>query len=158
MAEIKTITDADGKTMKIINVTNSVGANAVNDFSDVVMVKALLHFSHRYQQIMDITGINYFEIPSPHDGTSYGLAILIKRLQKSLSLKKLLINYKLKVDGRINPINQTAVQGGIYHPMAVLNGLAKLRAAIDGENDHVEYLFRSYKYIYMSDNSFAVLE
>lgn len=154
MAEIKTITNTLGQQIKIINVSTSVGANALNDLPDVIMVKALLHFIHLDSQAQGITGIDRYEIPSPHNGTVYGMAGLIKRFQKSIPSIRSLSKYKVKADGRVSPIKETAVQNGVYYTIAALNVMAKLTAfKLYGAN-HIETILKMYK-IEMEKNYFA---
>lgn len=144
MAEIQTITNTLGQQVKIINVSNSVGANAVNLGDDVLIVKALLHYSHLDFQTQGITGIGIHEIPSPHDITVYGMAGLIKRFQKAIPSIRSLGNYKIKADGRVSPVGQTAVRNGVYYTIAALNVMAKLAALKLGNKSDVETILDTY--------------
>lgn len=152
MARIETIKNVWGTKSKIINVDTSVGANAVNSPFDVVMVKALLAYSHLHPQVCEMTGLNIFEMPSPHDFTTYGMAITIKKFQKAIRSFPLFKNYSVTDDGRVSRAPGIAAKGRILYTIAVLNFLAALSAGLQGSIDHTEHIFQVYPHIGKNEN------
>jgi hypothetical protein len=158
MARIETILDDLGKPLEIINIDCSVGANGVNNFSDVRAVKALLKDVPRYYSTKTIknggSGLgkelswNYSnaKIPSPYDGTTWGVAEVTRSFQKYANKMLSKYGYRVNVSGTIKPAKGRALVGKNFSTIAALNIFASLGA--HGFESHIEKIISSYNGIF----------
>ena len=160
MAKIETIINVQGKPMRIFNLHNKVGVKGVNEMDDVMVIKALLRYIHWDPNVCKMTGLRSSEIPSPYDGTIYGLPAIIKKFQKGVKTIKFLSDYKIIADGGVSPAKQSAVNGGIYYTIAALNSMAiRLAYTNGGTETHIEAILRTYQHLQQieeDDGSFVM--
>jgi len=140
MPKLETILDDSGKYLEIINIDQAVGTKGVNHPDDVKIVKALFYYIPRaYKKGKVSSSMNAIgydsswnipsnKIPSPLDGTMWGIVELTKSFQKYAN--KMLANYgyRVNVSGTIKPSNGYALVGKNYSTIAALNVFAALGA------------------------------
>jgi hypothetical protein len=145
MAEISKYKDRYGNEISMLNVTYSVGTNAVNKEDDVMMIKAMLHYVGKYAGFAETS-----EIPYPSDGTIGNLSKLIRRFQKNYNIHSVALGQtsRLAVDGRINHAKSKYVWG-TNRPwtMAALNEAALDLAHLQGKGSAVEALAEMFPHL-----------
>ncbi len=162
MATIQTITDDLGKPLDIINIDSSIGTNGVNYFGDIQAVKALFQFVPRYSytkasgsgRSLVETGMGKEAswhlsrnlLPSPYDGTIWGVAELTRSFQKYANSKLSAYGYKVNVNGTIKPAKGYAVVGKNFSTIAALNIFAAL--GVNGNKSTVETIINNYQDIF----------
>ena len=168
MPKIETITGDLGEPLDIINISASIGANGVNDFNDIRVVKALFHYVPKYHSVTGANKIKCVEmgmgkasswnisqnlIPSAHDGTTWGLAELTRSFQKYANAKLSVYGYQVSVSGTMKPAKGHAVVGKKFSTIAALNIFAAL-GIHRPEKSHVDIIVESYQDIfgYISDD------
>jgi len=164
MPKLETILDDSGKYLDIINIDQAVGTKGVNHPDDVKIIKALFNFVPRaYKKGKVSSSMNSIgydsswnvpsnKIPSPHDGTLWGVVELTKSFQKYAH--KMLSNYgyRVNVTGTIKPSNGYALVGKNYSTIAALNVFAalgarhfkkgyidRIKSSYHGEFDYLDY-------------------
>ncbi len=163
MAKIETIKDDLGKPLDIINIDSSVGANGVNDTTDIQVIKALFKFVPTYHVATGANKITKVEIgigkqaswnisrkllPSPYDGTVWGVAELTRSFQKYANSKLSAYGYQVSVSGTMKPAKGYAVVGRKFSTIAALNIFAALsvrssKTLIEHMADEYEDIFRN---------------
>lgn len=156
MPQIETITDDIGNPMEIINIDCTVGENGVNDPNDVKVVKALLKCIPTYfikpgkhgkvvswNSVGDSSwNVDGRTIPSPYDGTTWGIPQLIRSFQKYANQKLSQYGYKVNVSGRVKPAGKFAVVGKNYSTLAALHVFAELGAR--NSDGAIEYILNNF--------------
>lgn len=155
MPKLETILDDSGKYLDIINIDQAVGAKGVNHPEDVKIIKALFYFIPRaYKKGKTVSVMNSLgydsswnipsnKIPSPHDGTMWGIVELTKSFQKFAH--KMLSNYgyRVNISGTIKPSNGYALVGKNYSTIAALNVFAALGAR-HYKNGYIEEIMTAF--------------
>lgn len=161
MGRIVRIIDDLGKKTEILDVEHTVGVNGVNDPDDIRCVRSLLHWVPRSYSHGNIRasfqsvgkeaswGINPFKMSSPNDGTTSGLAEVIKSFQKYANRMLSNYGYRVNVSGRINPSKGFAIVGKNYSTIAALNVFANL----GGTSGNLNYIKRIENDLLESNNS-----
>lgn len=146
MAIIETVIDDLGEPLTIINVSNSVGINGVNDPEDVQIVKALFKFIPNKLNWGTKQGWEWLDdsLPSPYDGTTWGIPELTKSFQKYAN--KMLSNYgyKVEVNGRIKPAKDYALVGKKYSTIVALNVFANLGGTVPSLGNYIDRIKKEY--------------
>lgn len=152
MAKIETITDDLGEPLTIINVSNSVGVNGVNDPEDVQVVKALFKFvPNKYHLVVGAKQGWEMEddsLPLPYDGTTWGIPEITKSFQKYANKMLSKYGYKVEVSGRIKPAKYNAVVGKKYSTIVALNVFANLGGTNFYSGNYIDRIKKEYRGIF----------
>lgn len=102
---------------ELINVSGSVGKNAVNFKDDVMVVQALLKYTLSHLQ--PFRGVNF---PTPTGAIDRDTVRLIRQFQEYWNRK--VKNVKLAIDARVDPVREGDTGGTLGKTIDKLNGAA----------------------------------